>query len=278
MSTLELKNLSVGYDKKTLISDISLLVQQGKIVALIGPNGAGKSTILKTVAGMLDSISGNVLIDNKGLHNISNEERAKAMSVMMTSRREAEYATCYEVVSVGRYQFTGILGKLGDADKKAVEEALEKVGASELRDREFAKLSDGQKQRVLLARAIVQEPKVMILDEPTSFLDIGYKLEFSEKLRSLVKEQNIGVLMAMHELELVKNLADVVACVSREGELDRIGAPDEIFVTDYIENLFGIKKGEFEKVYGFGVISENEKSKNSKSENRKSVNKYSENK
>lgn len=251
MSELELKDLAVGYDKKPLISDISLLVKQGKIVALIGPNGAGKSTILKTVAGMLAAVGGSILIDGKSLSDIIPEERAKTMSVMMTGRRDAEYATCFDVVSVGRYQFTGVLGRLGSKDTKAVEEALEKVGAGELRDMLYANLSDGQKQRVLLARALVQEPEVMILDEPTSFLDIGYKLEFADKLKALVREKSIGVLMAMHELELVRSIADVIACVSKDGTLDRVGTPEEVFQTEYIESLFGIKRGELEKLYSF---------------------------
>ena len=251
LNNLELKNLAVGYDKNPLISDLSLLVQQGKIVVLIGPNGAGKSTILKTVAGLIDPLAGNIIYADKDLNIISGSERAKLMSVMMTGRRESEYTTCFDVVSVGRYQFTGVLGRLGGKDEKAVDEALKNVGAFEFRDKEFSKLSDGQKQRVLLARALVQEPEVMILDEPTSFLDIGYKLEFADKLKTLVKEKNIGVLMAMHELELVRSVADYVACVSAEGKQEKIGTPDEVFRKEYIKKLFDISSHEFEKIYSF---------------------------
>ncbi len=266
MSELELKNLTVGYNKKPLISDINMLVKQGKIVVIIGPNGVGKSTILRTVAGSLAAVSGNVLLDGKSLSDILPEKRAKTMSVMMTGRREAEYATCFDVVSVGRYQFTGVLGRLGSKDTEAVEEALEKVGLNSLRDVPYTNLSDGQKQRVLLARALVQEPEVMILDEPTSFLDIGYKLEFAEKLKALVREKSIGVLMAMHELELVRSIADVVACVTKEGTLDRVGTPEEIFQTEYIESLFGIKSGELEKIYSFSEGSPSKKDNSEKKE------------
>ena len=266
MSELELKNLTVGYNKKPLISDINMLVKQGKIVVIIGPNGVGKSTILRTVAGSLAPVSGNVLLDGKSLSDILPEKRAKTMSVMMTGRREAEYATCFDVVSVGRYQFTGVLGRLGSKDTEAVEEALEKVGLNSLRDVPYTNLSDGQKQRVLLARALVQEPEVMILDEPTSFLDIGYKLEFADKLKALVREKSIGVLMAMHELELVRSIADVVACVTKEGTLDRVGTPEEIFQTEYIESLFGIKSGELEKIYSFSEGSPSKKDYSEKKE------------
>ncbi len=250
MLELHTSELSVGYNKKPLISDICLAVKQGGIVALVGPNGAGKSTILKTVSGMLEPVDGAIYIDGQELRNISKSQRAKWMSVMMTGRRDTEYTTCYEVVSVGRYPFTGLMGTLSDADHKAIEEAMALVGATELRDLDFDKISDGQKQRVLLARALVQEPKILILDEPTSFLDIGYKIEFIENLKKLVKEKQIGVLLSMHELELVRNVADQVICINDHGEVDCMGPVSEVFQTAYIERLFHIAPGGFERIYG----------------------------
>ncbi len=250
MLELHTSELSVGYNKKPLISDICLAVKQGGIVALVGPNGAGKSTILKTVSGMLEPVDGAIYIDGQELRNISKSQRAKWMSVMMTGRRNTEYTTCYEVVSVGRYPFTGLMGTLSEADHKAIEEAMALVGATELRDLDFDKISDGQKQRVLLARALVQEPKILILDEPTSFLDIGYKIEFIENLKKLVKEKQIGVLLSMHELELVRNVADQVICINDHGEVDCMGPVSEVFQTAYIERLFHIAPGGFERIYG----------------------------
>ena len=241
--------LSVGYHKTPLISDICLSVKQGEIVALIGPNGAGKSTILKTLSGMLEPIDGEIYIDDREIRSIPRNQRAKWISVMMTGRHETEYTTCYEVVSVGRYQFTGIMGTLNAKDHRAICEALELVGAYELRDRDFNKISDGQKQRVLLARALVQEPTILILDEPTSFLDIGYKIEFVETLKKLVKEKQIGVLLSMHELELVRNIADRVICINDHGQVDCIGPVCEVFQTDYIEKLFHMAPGSFQRIY-----------------------------
>lgn len=250
MLELNTSKLSVGYNKKPLITDICLAVKQGGIVALVGPNGAGKSTILKTVSGMLEPLDGAIYIDEQELRNISKSQRAKWMSVMMTGRRDTEYTTCYEVVSVGRYPFTGLMGTLSEADHKAIEEAMALVGATELRDLDFDKISDGQKQRVLLARALVQEPKILILDEPTSFLDIGYKIEFIENLKKLVKEKQIGVLLSMHELELVRNVADQVICINDHGKVDCMGPVSEVFQTAYIERLFHIAPGSFERIYG----------------------------
>ncbi|MCR5144119.1 MAG: cobyric acid synthase [Lachnospiraceae bacterium] len=250
MLELHTSELSVGYHKKPLISDICLLVKQGGIVALVGPNGAGKSTILKTVSGILEPLDGAIYIDEQELRSISKSQRAKWMSVMMTGRRDTEYTTCYEVVSIGRYPFTGLMGTLSEADHRAIEEAMDFVGATELRDLDFDKISDGQKQRVLLARALVQEPKILILDEPTSFLDIGYKIEFIENLRKLVEEKQIGVLLSMHELELVRNVADQVICINDHGEVDCMGPVSDVFQTSYIERLFHIAPGSFERIYG----------------------------
>ncbi len=249
MSELNANALAVGYDKQPLIKEISLSVKDGKIVVIIGPNGAGKSTILKTLAGNLDPLEGLVYLNQKPMEEFAATERAKQVSVMMTQRTNTEYASCFDVVSVGRYPFTGISGKLSKKDFKAIDEAMEMVRATELKDRDFMKISDGQKQRVLLARALAQNPGIMILDEPTGFLDIGYKLEFIELLRKLASEKGIGILVSMHELELAKVLADTVVCVSSKGCIDRMGTPEEIFREDYLEELFSVPKGMLKKVY-----------------------------
>lgn len=249
--SLDIKNLDAGYENKTVLKDICLRVEAGEIVALIGPNGAGKSTVLKTVARLLEPKGGAIYINDEDIKAISNKEMAKKMAVMLTNRMPTEYVTCFDVVSVGRFRYTGIFGNLSDADKKIVDDALIRVGAMELRDCDFGKISDGQKQRVLLARALVQEPKILILDEPTSFLDIGYKLEFIDSLKKLAKEKNIGVLLSMHELELSYRLADTIACIASDGRLDRIGSPKEVFEKSYIEKLFNIAPGKLGNTYGF---------------------------
>lgn len=251
MSEMITKELSVGYDKKVLIEKISLEVKAGRIVVLIGPNGAGKSTILKTVAGLLDEISGEIFIDGEPASNISLPSKAKKIASMMTSRFSSEYMTVSDVVAGGRYPYTGLLGRLSDEDVKEIENALDTVGSIEQKDDDFNKLSDGQKQRVLLARAIAQKPEFMILDEPTSFLDIGYKLSFIETLKNLSRNENIGILMSMHELEMAAKVADMVVCVSANGEIDKVGTSSEIFRTDYIEKLFEVKPGLLKETYHF---------------------------
>ncbi|MCR5754072.1 MAG: precorrin-8X methylmutase [Acetatifactor sp.] len=249
MAKLETRGLSVGYHGKPLMKEIQLSVLPGKILALIGPNGSGKTTILKTIIGSLEPMGGVVLLDGNDLNRLKRGERAKEMAAMMTGRTEVEHATCFEVVSVGRHQFTGISGRLSEADEKAVQEALEFVGAEGLSGAEFSKLSDGQKQRVLLARALAQEPEILILDEPTSFLDIGYKLAFADKLKRLAREKQIGVVLSLHEIELAKRIADECLCITREGKIDRMGKVEEILTPAYVEQLFNIEEGEFARTY-----------------------------
>lgn len=254
MSVIITKELSVGYDNKMIIEKIGLEVKAGKIVVLIGPNGAGKSTILKTIAGFLQPVGGAVYFDDKSFDDISLQDRAKSIASMMTSRFGAEYMTVSDVVAGGRYPYTGLLGKLSHEDKDEIEKALSIVGASEHKDREFNKLSDGQKQRVLLARAIAQKPKFMILDEPTSFLDIGYKLSFIETLKNLAAKDNIGIIMSLHELEMAAKVADTVVCITGDGKIDKIGNPKDVFKNQYIEQLFNVKPGLLKETYCFEKI------------------------
>lgn len=163
---LETKNLSVGYHGKPLIEDVSLCVQRGKIVTLIGPNGSGKSTILKTVIGQLPELSGIVYLDGETMQSRSRNDIARRMAILMTARVEPELMTCRDVVSSGRYPYTGRLGVLRDEDKKIVEQSLSQVDALAFADAPFSAVSDGQRQRILLARALCQQPQLIVLDEP----------------------------------------------------------------------------------------------------------------
>ena len=164
---LETKDLSVGYHGKPLIEDIALHVQRGKIVTLIGPNGSGKSTILKTIIGQLSKVSGTVFLDGKAMEAHSRNEIARRMAILMTARMDPELMTCRDVVSSGRYPYTGRLGILQPEDQAIVERSLAQVGGMEFADRPFSAISDGQRQRILLARALCQEPEIIVLDEPT---------------------------------------------------------------------------------------------------------------
>ena len=148
------QNLTVGYDGKPLIRDITINVEKGEIVTLIGPNGAGKSTILKSITRQLKTISGAVTIDNQGLNDYSYKELSTKMAVVLTERMKPELMTCRDIVATGRYPYTGRLGILTKVDEEKVTEAMERVHALDLAERDFTAISDGQRQRILLARAI----------------------------------------------------------------------------------------------------------------------------
>ena len=220
------EKLAVGYGKTPLIENIALRVRRGQIVTLIGPNGAGKSTILKSIIRQLRILGGTVILDGASLEKMTERELARKMSVMMTERIRPDLMTCRDVVSAGRYPYTGRLGILSPEDEKKVDEALALVHAGELAGRLFSEISDGQRQRILLARAICQEPEVIVLDEPTSFLDVRHKLELLAILKELVRERQVAVLMSLHELELAQKISDYIVCV-REQAIGRCGTPEE---------------------------------------------------
>ena len=238
------ENLDAGYGKEVLIRQICLHVKRGEIVTLIGPNGAGKSTILKTAARLIAPLGGTVYLDGTPVDQMEAKERARRLAVLMTEHARPELMTCRDVAAAGRYPYTGRLGILSGADWEKVEGALEMVQGRELAERDFNEISDGQKQRILLARAICQEPQAIILDEPTSFLDVRHKLELVTVLKRLVKKKNIAVLMSLHELDLAQKISDYIVCVGKDGIM-ACGAPEEIFTSSYIKELYGITRGTY---------------------------------
>ena len=242
---IKMKDLAVGYQGNALISDINLKIKKGEIVTLIGPNGAGKSTILKSITRQLKLIGGEVYIDSEEIRKLSYKEMAVKAAVMLTERMKPELMTCHDIVATGRYPYTGRLGILSREDERKVDEALEAVHAQELGIRNFQEISDGQRQRVLLARAICQEPEVMILDEPTSYLDIRHILELLAILRKMAKENGITVIMSLHEIDLAQKISDQVICVKGD-RIAEFGDPEGIFTEATIRDLYEIDKGYYD--------------------------------
>ncbi|SCZ79385.1 ABC transporter ATP-binding protein [Pseudobutyrivibrio xylanivorans] len=246
MEQISARDLTVGYGK-AVISDATFQVLPGEIIALIGPNGSGKSTILKTITRQLKKMSGKLFIGEDIDDSLTEVELAKKMSMLMTERIHPELMTCFEVVAMGRYPYTGRLGFLTAEDKKKVEEAIALVGAEDVANKDFMKISDGQRQRVMLARAIAQEPEIMILDEPTSFLDIQYKIDILSVIKKLAVERNIAVLMSIHELEFVPAIADKVIGIC-DGSIYKIGTPEEIFTGENLEKMYRMKPGTGDRI------------------------------
>ena len=246
---VKLQDLTVGYHGKPLIRDICTEIQKGEIVTLIGPNGAGKSTILKSITRQIKTLGGNVSIADERIDAMENAILARKMAVVLTERMKTELMTCRDVVETGRYPYTGRLGILTKKDKEIVDEAMEAVHVRELENQSFQAISDGQRQRIMLARAICQELEVLILDEPTSYLDIHYKLELLSMLRKLAKEKKITVVMSLHEIDLAQKISDKILCV-RGDRIFCYGKPEEVFKEEVIRELYGLDNGSYDPCFG----------------------------
>ncbi len=246
---LSIRDLSVGYNGRPVVSGMNLNIRKGEITALIGPNGAGKTTILKSLSRTLRVISGSVTLDGRDLTAYSPHELATRMAVILTDGIKSDLLTCRDIVAAGRYPYTGRLGLLTKEDEKKVAESLTAVHALDISEKQFHEISDGQRQRVLLARAICQEPDIILLDEPTSFLDIRHKLELLSLLTSMAHEKNITVVMSLHEIDLAEKVADRIVTV-KGGEPVAEGRPEEIFEEENIRRLYDIEKGFFDPLFG----------------------------
>ena len=244
---LSLRRLSVGYPDRVVLQNIDLEILRGEILTVIGPNGAGKSTLLKSISGQLALLGGSVVMQEEDLGKCSAVERARKMAVVLTEHIRPEYMSCREVVSAGRYPYTGRMGILQPRDKEIVEEAMARMKVTELSERDFNAISDGQKQRVLVARAIAQDTPVLLLDEPTSYLDLRYRTELMETLKDLAREGRT-VLMSLHEIDLALEVSDRILCV-QEGKSVWCGSPREVLEQDRIRDLFGMPGEMYEKLF-----------------------------
>ncbi len=243
------KGLTVGYQGIALIRDIEIHLRRGEVLTFIGPNGAGKTTVLRNIIRQLKPLDGVIVLDGKEIRQQSGRELAARLSVMLTERIRPERMTCREVVESGRYPYTGRFGKLSEQDHQVVEDAMRLVHAEDLASLDFDRISDGQRQRVMLARALSQEPELIVLDEPTSFLDIRHKLEFLSVLERLARERKLSVILSLHELDLAERISDKIACIHGD-RVERFGTPEEIFSCGYIRRLYEIEVGNYDERTG----------------------------
>ena len=211
---LQTDNLAVGYagsgDSRVVAHQITTDVRPGRLVCLVGPNGSGKSTLLRTLAGMQKPIEGTASISGRNVASLSPRDKAALLSVVLTDRVSVGYLTAREVVSLGRHPHTDWRGRQSARDRRVVESVMAETGSQVLADRHFVELSDGEKQKVMIARALAQATPVVILDEPTAYLDVGGRVEILELLQRLAHDGNRLVLVSTHDLDLAIKTADVV--------------------------------------------------------------------
>ncbi len=229
---------SVSKRKKVVLhNDLSLTIGKGELIALLGPNGAGKSTLLGTVTGMLPPLGGDVYYGEKNLAHMSNKEVAKEVALVLTDKIDDRYLTTYELVATGRYPYGSFIGKLTELDKDNINNAIDAVGAGELITRFFYTLSDGEKQKVLLARALAQDTPLILLDEPTAFIDSPGKVVIMNLLTKLVKDHNKTILLTTHDTELALSYASRLWLLGKDNTFVE-GLPDELVKNGMINKLF----------------------------------------
>lgn len=249
MIILKTENLFAGYGKKVVVENVNISSIKGQVVCFLGPNGAGKTTILRTLSGLLDPVKGEVYIKEEKISNINKKDLSKQLAVVLTKKFEDGLMTCYEVVSMGRYPHTGFFGRLSQEDNEKVFEALKTVNAENLAERYFDELSDGEKQKILVARALVQEPEVIILDEPTTHLDIRHRLELVDILKKLSKEKGIAVILSLHEIDIAIKSCDKVILV-KDNKVLAYGVPEDVVNENIIKKLYGIQDASFNNLLG----------------------------
>jgi len=235
------RDLTVGYRvrhvTRAVLEHVNVRVTRGELVCLLGPNGIGKSTLLRTLAAMQPALAGRVQVNDHDTRQLTASELAKCLAVVLTDRGATDGLTARRVVELGRYPHVGWFGVMAAHDCAAVDAALASVGAVHLSDREISHLSDGERQRVMIARALAQQPSVLLLDEPTAFLDVPSRVELMTLLRELTRREGVIAIVSTHDLELALRVADVVWLVMPGGEFVT-GAPEDVMLSGAINDAF----------------------------------------
>ena len=240
---LQARGLAIGYAPRRrprveVAAGLGVELLAGELVCLLGPNGAGKSTLVRTLAGLQEPLEGQVLLHGRDLHALAEGERARHLGLVLTERVDTGNLSAYALAALGRYPYTGWDGRLSSADEEVVRWAMEAVGARELAARGAGELSDGERQKVTIARALAQEPAVLLLDEPTAFLDLPRRVEIVQLLRRLAGEGDRAVLLSTHDLDLALRSADRLWLLPPGGPL-QTGAPEDLVLSGAFQSTFG---------------------------------------
>jgi len=257
MSIITSKNLTIGYTrgkrKKLIQKHLNLNATEGEFIALIGPNGCGKSTLLKTLSGLLEVLEGEVFIEGKNIKKISLNEKAKMYSIVLTDNVNVGYITVFQMVAMGRHPYTTLSGALTEEDKKIINQSLESVNISSMADNYLHELSDGERQRVMIAKALAQTTKIIMLDEPTSHLDLSNRIETMILLKNLAKQTGKTILISTHEIDMALRLADNIWLMKKEEGLVS-GKPEDLISQGILQSVFKSDSFGFEKQTGRVII------------------------
>ncbi len=246
---LTCQSLTVGYQNKPLLSGLELQLRPAELVCLIGPNGAGKSTLLRTLAGMQIPLTGEVWLDGQCLRKMPATEQAKRLAIVLTSRVEAGNLSAYALVSLGRHPYTDWLGRLRANDEAVIQRVMTLTGCLSLAARPIHELSDGERQKVMIARALAQEPRILLLDEPTAFLDLPRRVELLLLLKKLARETGCAILLSTHDLDLALRIADTLWLLSSDHQMS-IGLPEELALNGALARTFQGEGVDFDHASG----------------------------
>ncbi len=241
--------LSVGHNGQAVLEDLDLSFSQAQFISLLGPNGAGKTTLLRTLTRHLPALAGRVELLGRPLASYRQSDLARIMAVVLTDKITPPLFSAFEFVALGRYPHTDFLGRLSEADREAVKRALASVHAEELAAREFTTLSDGERQKILVARALAQEPQVLVLDEPTSHLDLKHRVEVMSILRGLCASHKLTVIASLHDVDIAAKVSDQVVLV-KDGRLIACGAPEEMLDSQAVADLYDFTDASFNSQLG----------------------------
>lgn len=237
---LELIGATVGYPNRVVLEDINLVVEQGQVFAIVGPNGVGKSTLIKAASGILPVMGGEIRVDGLGILTMSPERRARRVGVVPQATQTPRAFTAEQTVLMGRTPYLGWVERESSADLELANRAMERTNTIELADRMMGELSGGEQQRVMVARALAQSPRVMLLDEPTAHLDLRHQDEILKLIKQLAQEEAMGMLIALHDLNLVARFADRVALLS-DGRVKKQGPAREVLTPNDLAESYGVE-------------------------------------
>lgn len=235
--SFEIKDLNAGYDGKMILNDVSISIPIGKVTVILGSNGCGKSTLLKTIARLIPRSSGDVLLNDKEILSYKPKMLARQIGLLPQSPIVPEGVAVSDLVSRGRFPYQSSFGGLSEKDYEAVGEALDMMGVTALSDRCADELSGGQRQRVWIAMAIAQQTGILLLDEPTTYLDVAYQIEILEKLRELNQKSGITIVMVLHDINLSARYADNIITL-KNGRVEAAGSPHDIITAESIRHIY----------------------------------------
>jgi iron complex transport system ATP-binding protein len=239
MTTLTAEKLRAGYGGTTILSDLDLAVPAGQITAIVGANACGKSTLLRCLSRLLKPAAGRVLLDGRAVQDIPTRELARSLGLLPQSPIAPDGITVADLVSHGRHPHQGMLSRWSKADDIAVATALEATRTADLAERDVDALSGGQRQRVWIAMALAQETDILLLDEPTTFLDIAHQVEVLDLLIDLNRQRGTTIVMVLHDLNLAARYADHLVAV-RQGRIHVAGPPARVLTEEMVEQVFGV--------------------------------------